>query len=126
MAKLAVDEQDPLFGEGHTSYAKSTDELKKSAAKPGVDITTLIVLTQGKNPIRLCYSSFLLRSKLFIGAFWALACESFVISTHDDIASFFNHLSMGPWMLTAYSMGYCIMLPLVSLVFSHVEQKVGN
>lgn len=59
--------------------------------------------------------------ELSLGAFWALACESFVISTHDDIASFFDRLSMGPWLLTAYNMGYCIMLPLVSYLFAVYE-----
>lgn len=47
------------------------------------------------------------------GVFLALADESFVISTHDDIAGSFHQMSVGPWLLTVYSLGYTISLPTV-------------
>lgn len=51
---------------------------------------------------------------IIFGVFLSMACESFVAATHGEIASHFNKLWMGPWLLTAYGMGYSMMLPLVS------------
>lgn len=51
---------------------------------------------------------------IIFGVFLSMACESFVAATHGEIASYFNKLWMGPWLLTAYGMGYSMMLPLVS------------
>ena len=51
---------------------------------------------------------------IIFGVFLSMACESFVTATHGEIASFFNKLWMGPWLLTSYGMGYSMMLPLVS------------
>lgn len=50
---------------------------------------------------------------IIFGVFLSMACESFVTATHGEIASSFNNLWMGPWLLTAYGMGYSMMLPLV-------------
>ncbi|KNG86327.1 hypothetical protein ANOM_005221 [Aspergillus nomiae NRRL 13137] len=48
----------------------------------------------------------------FIGVFLASADESLVISTWSSIASQFNRLSEGSWLLVAYNFGYCVSLPV--------------
>ncbi|KAE8372709.1 major facilitator superfamily domain-containing protein [Aspergillus bertholletiae] len=48
----------------------------------------------------------------FIGVFLAAADESLVISTWGSIASQFNRLSAGSWLLVAYNFGYCVSLPV--------------
>ncbi|KAJ5927974.1 hypothetical protein N7466_006930 [Penicillium verhagenii] len=48
-----------------------------------------------------------------LGVFLALADDSFVLSTHTEIASHFNHISLGSWLVTAYNLGYGMTLPLV-------------
>ncbi|KAE8391853.1 major facilitator superfamily domain-containing protein [Aspergillus alliaceus] len=48
----------------------------------------------------------------FIGVFIASADESLVISTWSSIASQFNRLSEGSWLLVAYNFGYCVSLPV--------------
>ena len=50
----------------------------------------------------------------FPGVFLAAADESLVISTWSSIASQFNRLSEGSWLLVAYNFGYCVSLPVVS------------
>ncbi|KAJ5953450.1 major facilitator superfamily domain-containing protein [Penicillium verhagenii] len=47
-----------------------------------------------------------------LGVFLALADDSFVLSTHTEIASHFNHISLGSWLVTAYNLGYGMTLPL--------------
>lgn len=47
------------------------------------------------------------------GVFVANADESFMIATYSTIASEFNNLSDGQWLLIAYNMGYCYALPIV-------------
>ncbi|KAE8154397.1 major facilitator superfamily domain-containing protein [Aspergillus avenaceus] len=47
----------------------------------------------------------------FIGVFLASADDSFVISTWSTIASQFQQLSQGSWLLGAYNFGYCVSLP---------------
>ncbi|KAJ5289174.1 hypothetical protein N7478_002204 [Penicillium angulare] len=49
---------------------------------------------------------------LVIGVFISMTCESFVTSTHEHIASTFNALPLGSWLLTSYAMGYSMILPL--------------
>lgn len=56
---------------------------------------------------------------MILGVFLSLACESMVASTQEGIASDFNDLSLAPWLLMAYSMGYSMMLPLVSVRTSY-------
>ncbi|KAE8362456.1 major facilitator superfamily domain-containing protein [Aspergillus caelatus] len=48
----------------------------------------------------------------FVGVFLASADESLVISTWSSIASQFNRLSEGSWLLVAYNFGYCVSLPV--------------
>lgn len=50
---------------------------------------------------------------MLLGIFLSMACESLVAATHEEIASAFNALSLAPWLFTAYSVGYSMMLPLV-------------
>ncbi|OJJ08570.1 hypothetical protein ASPVEDRAFT_89781 [Aspergillus versicolor CBS 583.65] len=52
----------------------------------------------------------------FIGVFIASADEALVISTYSAIASQFHHLSQGSWLLLAYNFGYCISLPVYSVL----------
>lgn len=58
---------------------------------------------------------------IIFGVFLSMACESFVTATHGEIASSFNNLWMGPWLLTAYGMGYSMMLPL----YGNLTEKYG-
>lgn len=50
------------------------------------------------------------------GVFLANADDSFVMATYQTIASQYQQLSDAPFLLTAYNLGYCIALPVVSLV----------
>ena len=43
--------------------------------------------------------------------------EQLVIATYGAIASEFQNLSDGPWLLTSYNLGYCIALPMVGHTF---------
>lgn len=101
---MAVDEQQqqqPLLqGEGHqqcyTEFPGVDSPKPNSTAgkEAGVDKAILAVM--------------------ILGVFLSLACESMVASTQEEIASDFNALSLAPWLLMAYSMGYSMILPLVS------------
>ncbi|GAB1196500.1 hypothetical protein APSETT444_005771 [Aspergillus pseudonomiae] len=64
----------------------------------------------------------------FIGVFLASADESLVISTWSSIASQFNRLSEGSWLLVAYNFGYCVSLPVWRQRFldpAHSGQSTG-
>ncbi|KAL4802018.1 major facilitator superfamily domain-containing protein [Aspergillus unguis] len=52
----------------------------------------------------------------FIGVLIASADESLMISTYSAIASQFHRLSEGSWLLLAYNFGYCISLPVYSVL----------
>ncbi|KAF7512506.1 hypothetical protein GJ744_001441 [Endocarpon pusillum] len=49
---------------------------------------------------------------LLFGVFIANADESFVMATYGAIASEFRRLSDGSWLMTGYTLGYCVSLPL--------------
>lgn len=48
------------------------------------------------------------------GILLAYADTSLVWATHETIASRFNSLQNSSWMMTSFTMGYCVTLPLVS------------
>lgn len=48
------------------------------------------------------------------GVFLANIDDSFVTAIYSEIASRFQHLQDGPWLLAGYNMGYCAALPVVS------------
>jgi hypothetical protein len=50
---------------------------------------------------------------LFLGVFIAFCDDSFVISTHEEIASSFNQLSISHWLVTGFNLGWAISLPIV-------------
>ncbi|KAL2864383.1 major facilitator superfamily domain-containing protein [Aspergillus lucknowensis] len=52
----------------------------------------------------------------FLGVLIASADESVMISTYSAIASQFHRLSEGSWLLLAYNFGYCISLPVYSVI----------
>ncbi|KAL2824262.1 major facilitator superfamily domain-containing protein [Aspergillus cavernicola] len=52
----------------------------------------------------------------FLGVFIASADESLVISTYSAIASQFHRLKEGSWLLLAYNFGFCISLPIYSVL----------
>ena len=49
----------------------------------------------------------------FQGVLVASADESLVIAIYGAISSDFRDLSEGPFLMTAYTLGYCIGLPVV-------------
>ncbi|KAK1144983.1 hypothetical protein N8T08_004698 [Aspergillus melleus] len=53
----------------------------------------------------------------FFGAFLASADESIMVSTFSSVASEFDRLSEGSWLLVAYNFGYCMSLP----VYGHLS-----
>lgn len=67
---------------------------------------------------------------MLLGIFLSMACESLVAATHEEIASSFNALSLAPWLIGAYSVGYIMMLPLVrhdpSISNRHHQNGVSN
>ncbi|KAL2810303.1 major facilitator superfamily domain-containing protein [Aspergillus granulosus] len=52
----------------------------------------------------------------FLGVLIASADESIMISTYTAIASQFQALSEGSWLVMAYNFGYCISLPVCSVL----------
>jgi len=48
---------------------------------------------------------------ILTGVFIANADTSLVVATYGSIASEFNSLASGPWLLTGYTLGYSIALP---------------
>lgn len=51
----------------------------------------------------------------FLGIFLALADDSFVLSTHREIGSYFKEVSVSHWLVTGYNLGYSVALPAVSV-----------
>ncbi|KAJ5880815.1 transporter [Penicillium subrubescens] len=51
-----------------------------------------------------------------LGVFLAIGDEYFVFTTSGHIASDFHRLSLGPWLITAYNLGYSVTLPLYGRV----------
>ncbi|KAL3462109.1 major facilitator superfamily domain-containing protein [Aspergillus heterothallicus] len=52
----------------------------------------------------------------FLGVLIASADESIMISTYTAIASQFHALAEGSWLVMAYNFGYCIALPVCSVL----------
>ncbi|KAJ5575061.1 transporter [Penicillium hetheringtonii] len=48
----------------------------------------------------------------FLGIYLGAADESFVLATHGEIASRFQQVALGPWLVSAYTLGYMTTLPL--------------
>lgn len=46
----------------------------------------------------------------------AYADTSLVWATHETVASQFDTLRNSSWMMTSFTIGYCVTLPLVGLV----------
>ncbi|KAJ5672843.1 transporter [Penicillium longicatenatum] len=59
-----------------------------------------------------------------IGVFLAYTDETFVLSIHGEIASEFNSLPLGPWLITGYTLGFVITLPLYGRVCELYGYKV--
>ncbi|KAF7585769.1 hypothetical protein BBP40_010142 [Aspergillus hancockii] len=76
---------------------------------------------QGVNPERT--SSRLIIYGSYIGIFLAAADESFLFSTWSMIASEFNSLSWGSWLLVTYNFGYCISLPVYGALCGAVGRR---
>ena len=51
---------------------------------------------------------------MFSGIFLANGDTSFVVATYTSIASEFKELGAASWLLTAYTFGYSVALPVVS------------
>lgn len=49
-----------------------------------------------------------------LGILLAFADTSLVWATHETIASRFGNLQNSSWMMTSFTIGYCVTLPLVS------------
>ncbi|KAF9884866.1 hypothetical protein FE257_000933 [Aspergillus nanangensis] len=68
------------------------------------------------------------RSKLliyatFLGVFVASADESLVISTYGTIASQFQQLARGSWLLVSYNFGFCVSLPVYGTLSDSFGRK---
>lgn len=51
---------------------------------------------------------------LLRGVFIASADETLVLAIYGAISSDFENLSDGPFLMTGYTLGYCVALPMVS------------
>lgn len=117
LCAMDVDENCPLLlpqSEGHEPYPQSNDSRKPgSSPSKSLSITVALFgkqsgLHDGENQgwwIDLQ------------GVFLASADEQLVMATYGPIASEFENLSDGSWLLTGYNLGYCIALPLVCHTF---------
>ncbi|KAJ5888715.1 transporter [Penicillium taxi] len=93
-------ETDPLVGSHGPTDSDSdlineiyqSPEISESSKTPGVGTGFFLVA--------------------MLGAFIAYADDSFMISTHGEIASQFGQLSLGPWLIAAYNVGYVVTLPM--------------
>ncbi|KAL4994523.1 major facilitator superfamily domain-containing protein [Aspergillus recurvatus] len=111
---MTVSEESPLLGSPrdeetgkHPSSRKESDSLVIYAAFLG-------------NRARLQYKKYGSPSS---GVFIASADELLVISTYSAIASQFHRLSEGSWLLLAYNFGYCISLPVFSVLGDQYGRK---
>ncbi|PLB51326.1 MFS transporter [Aspergillus steynii IBT 23096] len=59
----------------------------------------------------------------FIGIFVAAADDSLAISTWSSIASQFQRLSEGSWLVVAYNFGFCVSLPMYGTLSSMYGRK---
>lgn len=59
-----------------------------------------------------------------VGILLAYADTSLVWATHETIASRFNSLQNSSWMMTSFTMGYCVTLPLVGYFLS-LQSSIG-
>ncbi|PWY90955.1 MFS general substrate transporter, partial [Aspergillus heteromorphus CBS 117.55] len=64
-----------------------------------------------------------LNSLTEIGCFLASVDESLVSTTYSTIASQFQRLTEGAWLLVAYNFGYCVSLPVYGLVSDLYDKK---
>ncbi|KAI1916883.1 hypothetical protein LOZ61_000785 [Ophidiomyces ophidiicola] len=90
---LMMDEESPLLDEQNAPNQQATrnkQQTKNEDERPG----------------------FLGVAALLLGAFVAGGDESMVISTYGSIASDLHQLSRGPWLVTGYTLGYCVALPI--------------
>ena len=55
-------------------------------------------------------------TKFDTGAFLTSTDNSVVTATYEIIASDFNRQAQGIWLLIGYKLGYCISVPLVSIL----------
>ncbi|KAJ5106685.1 major facilitator superfamily domain-containing protein [Penicillium angulare] len=59
----------------------------------------------------------------FMGVFLAAADESLLLSTWSMIASEFDALSWGSWLLMTYNLGYCMSLPVYGVLCGSFGRK---
>lgn len=111
-----ANETEPLL---HSSGIdqESTDlrECIEGAKTPTarLDLAFFLVAQLGTNSTTVHKISALMR-KTLLGIFLALADDSFVLSTHGEIASHFSAMSVSHWLVTGYNLGYAVALPAVS------------
>ncbi|PKY07904.1 putative transporter [Aspergillus campestris IBT 28561] len=91
---MTVDEETPLLSS--PPVQNLGDQIKRESTETGTKSTRWIVYG------------------CFIGIFLAAADDSIVVSTWAAIASQFNRLSHGLWLVIAYNFGYCVSLPVYS------------
>lgn len=106
---MTVDEETPLLSS--PSAQSLGDQVKHESTETETKSTRWIVYGCFIGKI----SAYLYRAPLTCpGIFLAAADDSIVVSTWAAIASQFNRLSHGLWLVIAYNFGYCVSLPVVN------------
>ncbi|KAJ5263966.1 transporter [Penicillium angulare] len=89
-----IDENTPLAERQSCLNYSATPKQDAEAAKEEVPIDRVFV------------------SIALLGMFFAAADDSFVLATHGEIATDFKQLALGPWIVSAYNLGFITTLPL--------------
>lgn len=110
------DDRQPLLhsSEGRRGFPASREGDEKDLKSCHLDWRLLLVSFLGTSPSRSRMKFIFLIIWWCIGIFIAIADDSFVLSTHGEIASAFQALSVGHWLVTGYNLGYLVSLPAVS------------
>lgn len=86
----------------------------KGETRSGVDMVFFAIAVLGKSRCT-CHTAARARPLIWAlsGIFLAIGDEYFVFTTSGHIASDFHRLSLAPWLITAYNLGYSVTLPMV-------------
>ena len=108
-ARMTVDEETPLLSSPPAQSLGTQIKHESTETKPKSTRWIVYGCFIGKIHIGTSKSPL-----TYPGIFLAAADDSIVVSTWAAIASQFNRLSHGLWLVIAYNFGYCVSLPVVS------------
>ncbi|CAL3964594.1 unnamed protein product [Diplocarpon coronariae] len=100
------------------------DERTQLLAKPATDRALYSQQwdAEGAEPLRSSRPFGLWQTGALFGIMLAYANTSLVWATHETVASRFDSLKNSSWMMTSFTIGYCVTLPL----YGRLSDKYGR